>query len=1065
MSLTNKEDIIRLSKFGLAILVIVFLGSILRLYGLDLKAYHHDESIHAYYAHKEYQGDFSNAYDPTYHGRFFYHVGALFFFLFGDTDSVGRLPFACIGILMFYFIWRLRPAIGNTGVLITLLIAAFSPTLSYFSRFAREDIHMGTLSLATVVLSLDYLRTAKGKYLVWAALFLTAMYTCKENSYMIGCTFGSFAVFYGVYYLFSYPRELRKIGLVELFKTRGPFVKLLTLYGLFSCAAFSLVYFVSKSEAFRQTATLLKTQRNASTYDINILRDTWTNYMQTHPWFASWGVTLWIVIPIATAFILFLLYDYLGQRGHSQPEEGSWFSQLARNNIALVASVFVIFAFYTMMFTNFGAVPQGMKSGVIDYLLYWMGQQDNPRIPGPPDYYIPRLLIYEPLLVLFGLIAFLVYTWNAFGPINFLAFQVAFWVTVYAYWGVALTKTLSPRAAVFIWLIGICVAMAIAIGRKFASLFSFVPKALLESQERAEDEDNSFQPDGVRVFFLYWTIFSVLVYALLEEKVPWLLVHQVVPLAILAGVFISDLWKKLGAGALRSVFAVFVGLLVVYEARTAFQLNMYRADDPRELLIYTQTDHSLLDVVAEIKEGAKKLGSEYCPPHATRTIAAFQGTSVWPYVWYFRNYITSSHDKGVLPSPGVPFAVVDAEMDENMKVWTKGQYTKRRLAHRGWWPPALATELLIKTPSMRHEMPFEYARQQPNAKPSDGWRMLCKYIAYRQIWNPQDRSNQPGGEYVLFYARTPLIEPEAKPQVAAGYDQPVRRLQTIKTVGQFGNGDAQFNEPRGVALSPDESKLYVLDAMNGRIQVFDKDLNFQGWFGGPGTDAGCFLVGAPSTDGPNGGIGIGPDGTIYVTDTWATPMGRVNRYTVEGKALPPITPTGDSFYYPRGLAVAKDGTLYVADTGNHRIVKFNPDGSYAGAIIKGQLKEPVGVTVGPNGLIYVCDVGMQRIASFLPQGQFVRQWSLLGWSTDEGKIPWIEPYVTVDAGGFVYVTDSIKNIIHRFDPIGEQVVQAGGSGNTPFQLRSPKGIVVDSQGNLYIADSANHRIIKTKIAP
>ncbi|MGC9326281.1 MAG: flippase activity-associated protein Agl23 [Candidatus Hinthialibacter sp.] len=1061
MSEIKKEDIIRLSKFGIAVFVIVLLGSILRLYDLDRMAYHHDESIHAFYAHREYQGDFSRPYDPTYHGQFLYHIGALFFFLFGDADWVGRLPFAFFGVLMFYFVWLLKPWIGKTGVAITLLLVAFSPTLTYFSRFARNDIYMETMALAILVLSLHYLHSLKNRFLIGAAFFLALMYACKENSYMTGFVFGSFAVFYAVYYVFSYPREIRKRAMAEVFYTRAPFTKLLTLYALFSCAAFSYVFYVSHSDAFKQTATLLKTQRNLGSYEIGVLRDSWTNYMQTHEWFAQWGVTLWIVIPTGLAVMLFLIYGYFGQWAPSRDKEQGWLTGFVRSNAALAGSLFVIYAIYASMFTNFGNVPQGMKSGVIDYLLYWMGQQGAPRIPGPPDYYIPRLLIYEPMLVLFGMAAFLVYTWNALGPVNFAAFQLAFWVSVYAYWSIALVKSASPASALLIWLIGVCIAMAIVLMRKFASLFSFVPKALLETSDHFSEEDSPLRPDGLRILFIYWSVLSLLIYAMLEEKVPWLLVHQVLPLALLTGAFIADLWKKMGPGAMRVTFAVFVGLLAVYEARTAMQLNIYRPDDPRELMVYTQTDPSLLDVVEEIKQGAVKLGEEYTPPHPTRTIATFQGTSVWPYVWYFRNYQTNSTSNSV-PSPGVPFAVVDANMEDNMKVWAKGNYVKRRLTHRGWWPPALPSEQRIKTFAMRHELPFEYARKR-NKKPSEAWGMLWDYIIYRQVWDPRDRSIQPSGEKVLFYSRTPLVAPEETPQVAAGYEKPVQRLQTIKTAGRFGQGNGEFFEPRGVALSPDQSKIYVLDSRNGRIQVFDRELNFQGWFGGPGGELGHLKVDPPG-NGPNGGIGVGPDGTIYVTDTWADGGGRINRYTPDGKALPPLRPSGESFFFPRGLAVAPDGTLFVADTGNNRIVKFNPDGTYGGAVIKSQVKEPVGVAVGVNGWIYVCDVGMQRVAAFLPQGQFVRQWSILGWSVDsDDQLPWVEPYVAVDARGFVYVTDSTKNTVHRFDPTGANVVQFGGSGAAAHQLRGPKGIAIDAQGHLYIADSQNHRIVKASM--
>jgi len=219
------------------------------------------------------------------------------------------------------------------------------------------------------------------------------------------------------------------------------------------------------------------------------------------------------------------------------------------------------------------------------------------------------------------------------------------------------------------------------------------------------------------------------------------------------------------------------------------------------------------------------------------------------------------------------------------------------------------------------------------------------------------------------------------------------------------------------------------------------------------------------SSGPNGGIAVGADGTIFVTDTWGAPVGRINRYAPDGKALAPLYPSGNQqFFGPRGLDTDSKGILYVADTGNNRILRFRANGTFDGVLTSGGMKEPVGVTVGPNGQIYVCDVGMRRVIAFTPQGKLSKQWPILGWSaSSDDMIIWIEPYVAVDKKGFVYITDSTSNTVHRLDPTGQSVVRGGGKGRRPGNLSGPKGITIDSQGNLYIADSHNHRVIKARI--
>jgi DNA-binding beta-propeller fold protein YncE len=78
------------------------------------------------------------------------------------------------------------------------------------------------------------------------------------------------------------------------------------------------------------------------------------------------------------------------------------------------------------------------------------------------------------------------------------------------------------------------------------------------------------------------------------------------------------------------------------------------------------------------------------------------------------------------------------------------------------------------------------------------------------------------------------------------------------------------------------------------------------------------------------GIAVGPDGSVYVTDTWNH---RVQKFTAPGRFLKAWgtlvrekQPT--SFYGPRGLAVDAEGRVYVTDTGNKRIVVFDADGNF-----------------------------------------------------------------------------------------------------------------------------------------
>ncbi len=183
-------------SFETAFLLITLLAFGLRFAFLDLKLFHHDEAIHAWFSYQLLtHGTYT--YDPSYHGPLLYYVTAGMFSLLGDSDLVGRLVPSLLGaalVPLVYAIYRLG-YLDRLQTLAAALFIAISPNLVYFSRFLRHDIFMLFFTLLLLVALLYYFERGRTRYLLLAAVALAGGLCCKEEMPIIALIFGSFFLF------------------------------------------------------------------------------------------------------------------------------------------------------------------------------------------------------------------------------------------------------------------------------------------------------------------------------------------------------------------------------------------------------------------------------------------------------------------------------------------------------------------------------------------------------------------------------------------------------------------------------------------------------------------------------------------------------------------------------------------------------------------------------------------------------------------------------------------------------------------------------------------------------
>lgn len=281
--------------------------------------------------------------------------------------------------------------------------------------------------------------------------------------------------------------------------------------------------------------------------------------------------------------------------------------------------------------------------------------------------------------------------------------------------------------------------------------------------------------------------------------------------------------------------------------------------------------------------------------------------------------------------------------------------------------------------------------------------------------------------------------------------------------GEMGSGPGQFRDPTGIAVAGDE--VFVADARNSRIQVFDLDGNFKRAFGSPGKELGQLgrpmnlafrndelfvpeyfndriqvfardgtprrVIGRPGSEpgafNAPGGVAVGASGDIFVADFYSH---RVQQLTATGAFVRQWGTTGEpgiaggAFTYPTDVAVTADGTLYVADGYGDRVQVFAPDGSlllkwggpFATNIsgsFNGWFAVATSVAIGPDGSIFVADFDNDRVQKFATDGTFLSSFGERG--SDAGQF---RHAIAVDVAGdgSVFVADFLNNRVQKWRP-------------------------------------------------
>ena len=276
--------------------------------------------------------------------------------------------------------------------------------------------------------------------------------------------------------------------------------------------------------------------------------------------------------------------------------------------------------------------------------------------------------------------------------------------------------------------------------------------------------------------------------------------------------------------------------------------------------------------------------------------------------------------------------------------------------------------------------------------------------------------------------------------------------------GSRGTGPGEFRDPTGIAVSGGE--VFVSDARNGRIQVFDFDGRFKRQLGSKGDGPG--QLGRPMN------LTVSGD-ELFVADYFND---RVQVFELDGTPRFSVGTSGNGpgqFNAPGGVAVAANGDLIVADFYGQRVQRIRPDGTFVRqwgttdkvGIGAGQMNYPTDVALAGDGTLYIADGYNDRMQMFDPSGTFVRKWGgpfglnikgpFNGWFTTVTNI-------TLDPPGNVFTADFYNNRVQKFTADGTFLTAFGEAGAGPGQFDRAIAVAVAQDGSVFVVDFGNNRV-------
>ncbi|MFW5782254.1 MAG: 6-bladed beta-propeller [Candidatus Muiribacteriaceae bacterium] len=279
----------------------------------------------------------------------------------------------------------------------------------------------------------------------------------------------------------------------------------------------------------------------------------------------------------------------------------------------------------------------------------------------------------------------------------------------------------------------------------------------------------------------------------------------------------------------------------------------------------------------------------------------------------------------------------------------------------------------------------------------------------------------------------------------------------IKSFGKKGAGDGQFVEPVDIYADP-SGLVFVLDRKAHKVQVFDADGGFVRSISEYGRTEGALYE-------PEKIFGIPGLGFVFITDMQNE---RIQCFNLNGEFIKGYSVLSDEMSDSFGIIADRQDNVFIVSAEGERVIRYSVDDMVSSVPDKASTAS--NIAVDNKGAVIFVNRKKQRLQYNEPGGRSMN----INYSISAHKNPDIKvrfDYFDIDSDGNIFVLDRYNHRIVKYSSDGKMLNTLGTGSDKDGdyrmdygfgygEFRNPYFMAIDPSDNLFVADRGNHRVQK-----